>query len=152
MGSPYKSLNLLQTIIRMFRTLILSFLFVAPLGIKAQSENMATEPTAPVVVEMSESMRNMLYLYKAKAKKYPQIAGYRIQIFNGRKDDCLSKRADFLRQFPEKQAYLLYEVPEYKTQVGNFRNRLEAEGFLQSIIAEFPGSFVIATQIEKPKI
>lgn len=136
----------------MLRTLILALLFMAPLGIKAQSEELPQEPTAPVVVEMSESMQNMLYLYKAKAKKYPQIAGYRIQIFNGRKNDCLSKRADFLRQFPDMNAYLLYEVPEYKTQIGNFRSRLEAEGFLQSILADFPGSFVIATQIEKPKI
>lgn len=136
----------------MLRSLILTLLFVAPLGIKAQSENLPQEPTTPVVVEMSESMQNMLYLYKAKAKKYPQIAGYRIQIFNGRKNDCLSKRADFLRQYPEMAAYLLYEVPEYKTQIGNFRSRLEAEGFLQSILADFPGSFVIATQIEKPKI
>ena len=136
----------------MYRTILLSLIFCAPFLIKAQSKNLPQEPTTPVVVEMSESMQNMLYLYKAKAKKYPQISGYRIQIFNGRKNDCLSKRADFLRQYPEMVAYLLYEVPEYKTQIGNFRSRLEAEGFLQSILADFPGSFVIATQIEKPKI
>lgn len=50
------------------------------------------------------------------------------------------------------QAYLLYEVPEYKTQIGNFRSRLEAERFLQQIIQLFPGSFVVATQIEFPKL
>lgn len=50
------------------------------------------------------------------------------------------------------QAYLLYEVPEYKTQIGNFRSRLEAERFLQQLIQLFPGSFVVATQIEFPKL
>jgi len=110
-------------------------------------------PQQPEVqVEMTETVRNLLYLYKAKAKKYPQIAGYRIQIFNGRKDDCLAQRGTFLRQFPEVPAYLLYEVPEYKTQIGNFRSRIEAEKFLQEIISIFPGSFIIATQIDYPKL
>ncbi len=136
----------------MLRKLLLVLVCLSPLIIKAQPSDTEPPKKAPVAVEMSESLHNLVYLYKAKSKKYPQIAGYRIQIFNGRKNDCLSQRASFLKQYPDMEAYLLYEVPEYKTQIGNFRNRLEAEGFLQQIIADFPGSFVLATSIEKPKI
>ncbi|MCR9154967.1 MAG: hypothetical protein NXI09_12735 [Bacteroidetes bacterium] len=136
----------------MLRTFILLFLISGSLITKAQSTDFKPGHKPQVAVEMSESLRNVLYLYKAKSKKYPQIAGYRIQIFNGRRDDCLSKRSNFLRQFPNMKAYLLYEVPEYKTQVGNFRNRLEAEGFLQKIRSDFPGSFVISCQIDRPQI
>jgi hypothetical protein len=101
---------------------------------------------------MSQPVHNILSLYQARAKKHPQIAGYRLQIFNGRKDDCLSQRGKFLRAHPQKQAYLLYEVPEYKTQVGNFRSRLEAEAFLNQIIDAFPGSFIISTKIDQPPL
>ncbi len=132
-------------------SLVLLFLS-GTLVTKAQSTEAKPKGEPKVIVEMSESLRNVIYLYKAKSKKYPQIAGYRIQIFNGRKDDCLNQRSNFLREFPEMQAYLLYEVPEYKTQIGNFRNRMEAEAFLQKITDDFPGSFVIATKIEKPKL
>jgi hypothetical protein len=136
----------------MFRIFLFVLVFSCFHGLKAQSPVGHYPANTGVQVEMPENLRNLIYLYKEKAKKYPQIAGYRIQIFNGRKSDCLSQRGAFLRQFPEMQAYLLYEVPEYKTQVGNFRSRLEAERFLQQIIEAFPGSFVIATQIEYPKV
>lgn len=136
----------------MLRYLVLSLVLSCSLNMKGQA-SISDYPQQPEVqVEMTETVRNLLYLYKAKAKKYPQIAGYRIQIFNGRKDDCLAQRGTFLRQFPEVPAYLLYEVPEYKTQIGNFRSRMEAEKFLQEIISIFPGSFIIATQIEYPKL
>ena len=136
----------------MLRFLALSLVLSCALTMKAQSNENLPTAQPKVRVEMSESVHNLLYLYKAKAKKYPHIAGFRIQIFNGRKNDCLERRGLFLRDYPQMQAYLLYEVPEYKTQVGNFRSRLEAEAFLQSIIEAFPGSFVVATQIDYPKI
>lgn len=116
----------------------------------AQQEN--TQPTqSKVKVEMASNVRSMIETYQLKAEKKSEIDGYRIQIFNGRKDDCLLSRGNFLRQFPEIPAYLLYEVPEYRTQVGDYRTRLEAEAFLRQIIQDFPGSFVLKTKIQYPK-
>lgn len=135
----------------MMRIGLLLVFLLGSLVTKGQSTVSHPQEGPKVIVEMPESLRNVLHLYQAKAKKYPQISGYRIQIFNGRKDDCLDKRSKFLRTYPDMPAYLLYEVPEYKTQIGNFRNRLEAEAFLQKIIGDFPGSFVLATKIEKPR-
>lgn len=130
--------------------LSLIFLLVFALSTKAQTNEPSSE--APQVrVEMASSVRHLLELYQENAKKYPEIEGYRIQIFNGRKDDCLESRGKFLRQFPEVPAYLLYEVPEYRTQVGDFRSRLEAEAFLRKILNDFPGSFVLKTKIQYPQ-
>lgn len=106
---------------------------------------------AKVKVEMAANVSRMLDIYKERSKNYPQIDGYRIQIFNGRKDDCLESRGNFLKVHPDIPAYLLYEVPEYRTQIGDFRTRLEAEAFLRKIIAEFPGSFVLKTKIAYPQ-
>lgn len=136
----------------MLRTILILLVISCFNGLQAQRPVPHYPVNTQVQVEMSENVRNLLLLYKDHAKKYPQIAGFRVQIFNGKKSDCLTKRGTFLRQFPDMDAYLLYEVPEYKMQVGNFRTRLEAERFLQQITALFPGSFVIATQIEYPKL
>ena len=136
----------------MLRSILLLLVFSCATQVLAQSPISQIPAQPKVKVEMSESVRNLIYLYKERSKKYPQIAGYRIQIFNGRKSDCLNRRGSFLKQYPQMQAYLLYEVPEYKMQIGNFRSRLEAERFWQQIIQLFPGSFVVATPIEYPKL
>ena len=69
----------------MLRFLALSLVLSCALTMKAQSNENLPTAQPKVRVEMPESVHNLLYLYKAKAKKYPQIAGFRIQIFNGRK-------------------------------------------------------------------
>jgi hypothetical protein len=79
-----------------------------------------------------------------------QLEGYRVQIYNGRRDDCLKQRSNFLRLYPNVAAYTLYESPEYRIQVGDFRTRLEAEKFKQLIIKDFRGSFVLKTKIIWP--
>ncbi|HRZ76622.1 MAG TPA: SPOR domain-containing protein, partial [Bacteroidales bacterium] len=40
----------------------------------------------------------------------------------------------------------------YKVRVGDFRTRLEAEGFLQQILTEYPGAFVIKDMIRFPPL
>lgn len=134
----------------MKRFLGLLFILFLHNNAQAQTEN-PTETQPKVRVEMASNVSRMLDIYQERAKKYPQIDGYRIQIFNGRKDDCLESRGNFLKVHPDMPAYLLYEVPEYRTQVGDFRTRLEAEAFLRKIIQEFPGSFVLKTKIAYPK-
>lgn len=131
---------------------ILSLFFILFCLNYAQAQNEINPQSEPELkVEMASKVRKMIELYQYKAYKLSEIDGYRIQIFNGRKNDCLDSRGNFLRKYPETPAYLLYEVPEYKTQIGDYRNRLEAEAVLREIISEFPGSFVLKTKIQYPK-
>jgi hypothetical protein len=100
---------------------------------------------------MEPSTRNTLNLMKQKGEKFKELKGFRVQIFNGNKSDCLKQRGEFLRVYGDIPAYLLYEAPEYRTQIGDFRTRLEAEAFLIKIINDFAGSFVVPTNIRYPK-
>lgn len=101
---------------------------------------------------MSPAVQNTLFLMQRKGEKFKELKGFRVQIFNGNKSDCLKQRGQFLKIYHDVPAYLLYEVPEYRTQIGDFRTRLEAEAFLRKIINEFPGSFVVETNIKYPKL
>ena len=117
-----------------------------------QSDAQSISPQLGAIrVEMEPSTRNTLYLMKQKGEKFKELKGFRVQIFNGNKSDCLKQRGKFLRVYGNIPAYLLYEAPEYRTQIGDFRTRLEAEAFLKKIINDFAGSFVVPANIKYPK-
>ena len=59
--------------------------------------------------------------------------GYRIQIFfdsgNESKKRAVDIRVDFLNRFPGIPAYLSFQEPFFKIRTGDFRSKLEADGF-----------------------
>ncbi len=83
------------------------------------------------------------------------IQGYRIQIFfdsgNNSKTRGQSVYETFSARYPEMRAYLTFKSPNYKVRVGDFRTRLDAVRFLQEILPDYPGAYVIADQIHLPQ-
>lgn len=84
------------------------------------------------------------------------LAGWRIQIFFDAGANSKKKASDILNQFtiryPETQAYLSFKEPYYRVRVGDFRSRLEAEGFLRKIQAEYPNAFPTNDFINPPPL
>jgi hypothetical protein len=82
------------------------------------------------------------------------IPGYRIQIFFdsgiNSSDRAKQARDEFLFLFPDIPAYVSWKAPNYRVRVGDFRNRLEAEKMLQSIIIGYPNAWVIKDEINFP--
>jgi hypothetical protein len=56
----------------------------------------------------------------------------------------------FSGQYPEIRAYLSFKEPYYRVRVGDFRTRLEAEGFMKSVKTEYPNAFATADKINPP--
>lgn len=83
------------------------------------------------------------------------IQGYRIQIFfdsgNNSKTRGQTVYETFTARFPEVNAYLTFKSPNYKVRVGDFRTRLDAVRFLQEILPDYPGAYVIKDKIHLPK-
>lgn len=84
------------------------------------------------------------------------IPGFRINIFfqsgNNSKTNAYQVKSNFMNKYPDTEAYVIYEEPNFKVKVGDFRTRMEARGFLQQIKADFPEAFVIKDQINFPKL
>lgn len=84
------------------------------------------------------------------------LTGWRIQIFFDSGANSKKKASDALRAFneryPETQAYLSFKEPYYRVRVGDFRTRLEAEGFLRRIQQEYPNAFPTNDFINPPFI
>ncbi|NBR83284.1 MAG: hypothetical protein EBT52_06105 [Flavobacteriia bacterium] len=104
--------------------------------------------------ELSESpkIQQMMreFIESNAAKRTMQ--GYRVQIANGSKAELLEYKYAVLQQFPDLPVHLLHIYPEYRLQVGDFRDALDAERTLGLIRVHYPGAFTLATEIQWPSL
>lgn len=69
--------------------------------------------------------------------------GYRIQLYNGNEQQARRYRARFSVEFPGISSKLVYNAPEWKIQVGNYKTKLEADKDLMKFEKKFSGIIVI---------
>ncbi len=113
----------------------------------------AVKPTSEELKLIEEpGISQMQKKYVEQNKAQQQLDGFRVQIYNGTKQETLKTRSKFLGVFPNVPVYTVYESPEYKVQTGDFRTRLEAEKFLKQVVNEFGSGFVVKTKIKFPEL
>lgn len=91
-----------------------------------------------------------------KNADHKDIDGYRIQIFfeSGNRSSTSAREIieKFEEKYPDNRAYLTWKAPNFRVRVGDFRTRIEAEGFLQRIIYDYPNAWVIKDKINFPSL
>lgn len=81
------------------------------------------------------------------------IPGYRVQIFFGTDRKVANEnRTKFLQEFPDADAYLIYQQPYFKVRVGDFRNQLEAQGMYHKLLNKFDKVFIVPDKINLPRL
>ncbi len=74
------------------------------------------------------------------------IPGYRIQVASlsgtSSKNRAFDMKERIHASYPGVEAYVVFDEPNFKVKVGDFRTRLEAYVFLQHIRGEFPGTII----------
>ncbi|HEY2347445.1 MAG TPA: SPOR domain-containing protein [Puia sp.] len=78
------------------------------------------------------------------------IPGYRIQVAKSNdRNQVFAIKTKIYQSYPELKPYLIYQPPNYKLNVGNFRTPEEAEPYLQKLLKDFPsGVFLVHDIIE----
>lgn len=66
---------------------------------------------------------------------------YRIQLFSGDNNAASKVIREYRSLYPEWSSTIVFETPNYKVWVGNFRNSLEADRALIAIKKSFPAAF-----------
>lgn len=66
---------------------------------------------------------------------------YRIQLFSGDNNQASKVIKEYRSLFPEYSSTIVFETPNYKVWVGNFRTSLEADRALLQIKKSFPAAF-----------
>jgi len=86
-----------------------------------------------------------LFLLVDGYKEQKQLEGYKIQIFSGRsRMDAVKVKSSFLSKYGENEsADILYQQPNFKIRVGNYRDRLSAHKWLAVYKIDFPSSFIV---------
>lgn len=118
-----------------------SLLFTTPLITLAQSQN-------------SDSLAHELVTRYRKvcAAKMSQ-PGYRVQIYFGAdRSKAQDIRVDFMRNFSDVPAYMVYHQPNFKIRVGDFKTRLEAQGFLKKLENLYTTAFIVTDEVKLPVI
>lgn len=94
--------------------------------------------------------------HKYYNRHQPVLEGWRVQIFFDAGANSKRKATEaqnrFTSRHQETQAYLSFKEPYYRIRVGDFRSRIEAEGFLQKIKGEYPNAFAVSEIINPPPI
>lgn len=79
------------------------------------------------------------------------MPGYRIQIFFGaQRSKATEIKTDFMMKYADVPSYLLYQQPNFKVRVGDFRTRLEAQKLLESIKTQFAVAFIVRDEVKLP--
>lgn len=68
---------------------------------------------------------------------------YNIQLFNGEYKKSLEIKKSILLKFPEEMTNLSFETPNYKVQMGPFRDYRKAIDLLKLIKKVYPAAFLI---------
>ncbi len=95
---------------------------------------------------------NLLKLQIANNKLQKGIQGYRIRIFSQSGQTARQKandtRSAFMKSFPETEAYMEYNDPNFQILVGDFRTKTEALHQYKKIAKLFPNAFIVSEMIK----
>jgi len=85
-------------------------------------------------------------LLTEKRKSNPNLSyndRYKIQIFNGVSETAKKTLSEFKQEFKDLDGTIIFNTPNYKVWVGNFRTRMEAERYLVDIKKRYRTVFLI---------
>lgn len=76
--------------------------------------------------------------------------GWRILVIStNSRTKAMDAKTTVYQRFPELQAYMMYQSPFYKLKIGNFRNKTDADAYLEDIRQIFTnGVYVVRDVIE----
>jgi hypothetical protein len=82
--------------------------------------------------------------------------GFRLEIFfssgNRAREEAMNVKTEFLKKYPDEHAYMIFQSPDFKVRVGNFRTKSEALSLQQRIRKNYPNAFIVKDMIQFPKL
>ncbi len=99
------------------------------------------------VVILKDTKIDQLLKLKGEINKDDSTAkNYKIQIYSGSSTGAKEKLNAFKAEFTQWTSKIVFETPNHKVWIGNFRKRLEADRALIKITEKFDRAFIF-----KPK-
>lgn len=133
---------------RKISLIFISLFFLFQLYAQAQN-NFVNEIYTPLTQE--QRLDSLIKLHQEVNLLNSDIEGYRIRIYfesgNFSKAKAIDVKEAFELEYPDQRAYISFNEPYYRVNVGDFRTKIEAIGFLKKIIKEYPNAFEVKDMI-----
>lgn len=97
------------------------------------------------LLQKNKDMNEVIYLNTLK-----NMQGYRLQVITTNdRNKAIDVKTRLLTDFPGVKTYLIYHAPYFKIQMGNFREREDAEQLMNRVKQVYPtGVFIVPSRIE----
>ncbi|WP_397364717.1 SPOR domain-containing protein [Olleya sp. R77988] len=102
-----------------------------------------------VVINEDPTIAELLEIKKTLNKDEKNSDRYKIQIYSGSRTTAESVKSKFDGSVGKWRSQLVFEAPNYKIWVGNFRSRLEADRALVAVQKKFGDAFIFKPKKEK---
>lgn len=134
------------------KPIILAVILIgAVIGLKAQYTDVN-----PVINYSDPRIEDLVELHITYNETFPLIDGYRIQLIMRAGNTALDEVNEIKTEFEESQptinTYVTFREPYYRLRVGDFRTRLDALEFMESIERSYPQAWVIKDKITFPEL
>ena len=113
---------------------LLSLFILCNSSVNAQDEN---------VMYNDSLTKNLFQIKKDYSKRIFESTYYTIQIYFGSLNEADSILNDFKENFKEIKSNLIFETPNYKVRIGEYKDINIASQKLEGVRRIYPGSFII---------
>jgi inner membrane protein involved in colicin E2 resistance len=98
--------------------------------------------TGQVNVQQNEILPELLQTKSQMTKDGKLGDRYKIQLYYGDNNAASEVIKEYRSKYTSWPSEIIYETPNYKVWIGNFRNRREADKVLLQIKQDFPAAFI----------
>lgn len=109
--------------------------------------------TGSIIIVGGETIDQMLEEKKLSHSSDRTFKGYRLQIFqSSNRKDAMEAKTGFLRLYPDVPSYFVYQAPNFKIRVGDFRNKIEAQWLVEELSKSgYTSTFFVRERIIYPR-
>ena len=112
---------------------ILSSLFCFTSNGQDGKTNVSVDPKIDQLLKEKRKLNTGLFLNE----------GYKIQIFYGNSEESKKKLQEFKKEFKDLDGTIIFNSPNYKVWIGNFKSRIEVEKAMIEIRKKYPTALII---------
>jgi hypothetical protein len=105
-----------------------------------------------LIINSDSRVDTLIQIHREENLRKNGIDGYRIQIYQGTKDEAYQTKARFISLHENTKAYVSFDAPDFKVRVGDFRTRSEAIKLRQLIKDEFTVLYIVEDVINFPDL
>ncbi len=95
--------------------------------------NITVDPKIDLLLKEKRKLNTGLFLNE----------GYKIQIFYGNSEESKKKLQEFKKEFKDLDGTIIFNSPNYKVWIGNFKTRIEVERAMIDIRKKYPTALII---------